>query len=66
MTASLAAPPRAGDRCRVLAWPGGRDGRKLAASSALLGPGDQVLAAARTVWVTVPRPPSGPAAGAVS
>ena len=66
MTASLAAPPLAGDRCRVLAWPGGRDGRKLAASSALLGPGGQVLAAARTVWVTVPRPPSGPAAGAAS
>lgn len=62
MTASLAARPRAGDRCRVLAWPGGRDGRKLAASSALLGPGGQVLAAARTVWVTVP----GPAAGAAS
>ena len=54
---------RAGDRCRVLAWPGGRDGRKLAACSALLGPGGQVLAAARTVWVTVPRPPSGAAAG---
>jgi hypothetical protein len=66
MTASLAAPPRAGDRCRVLAWPGGRDGRKLAASSALLGPGGQVLAAARTVWVTVGRPPSGAAAGAAS
>jgi hypothetical protein len=64
MTASLAAPPRAGDRCRVLAWPGGRDGRKLAASSALLGPGGQVLAAARTVWVSMPRVPSAPAAGA--
>jgi hypothetical protein len=64
MTASLAAPPRAGDRCRVLAWPGGRDGRKVAASSALLGPGGQVLAAARTVWVSMPRVPSVPAAGA--
>jgi hypothetical protein len=64
MTASLAAPPRAGDRCRVLAWPGGRDGRKLAAASALLGPGGQVLAAARATWVTVARPPSAPASGA--
>ena len=65
MTASLAAPPRAGDRCRVLAWPGERDGRKLAASSALLGPGGRVLAAARAVWVTMPSR-SAPAAGAAS
>jgi len=56
MTASLAALPMAGDQCRVIAWPDGRDGRKLLASSALLGPGGQVLAAARTVWLTVPRP----------
>jgi hypothetical protein len=55
MAASLAALPRPGDRCRVVAWPLGRDGRKLAAGSALLGPGGAVLAAARTVWVTVPR-----------
>jgi hypothetical protein len=56
MTASLAAPPMAGDQCRVIAWPCGRDGRKLTAGSALLGPGGQVLASARTVWLTVPRP----------
>ena len=56
MTASLAVPPRSGDQCLVIAWPGGRDGRKLLAGSALLGPGDKVLAAARAVWLTVPRP----------
>ena len=56
MTASLAAPPVAGDQCRVMAWPGGHDGRKLLAGSALLGPGGQVLAAASSVWITVPRP----------
>ncbi len=56
MTASLAVPPEAGDQCLVIAWPGGRDGRKLLAGSALLGPGGQVLAAARAVWLTVPRP----------
>jgi hypothetical protein len=56
MTASLAALPAAGDQCLVIAWPGGRDGRKLLAGSALLGPGGQVLAAARAVWLTVPRP----------
>jgi hypothetical protein len=35
-------------------------------TSILLGPSGQVLAAARTVWVTVPRPPSGAATGAAS
>jgi hypothetical protein len=56
MTASLAVLPAAGQQYRVIAWPAGRDGRKLTAGSALLGPGGQVLAAARTVWLTVPRP----------
>jgi hypothetical protein len=56
MTASLAVLPMGGDECRVIAWPGGRDGRKLDAGSALLGPDGTVLAAARTVWLTVPRP----------
>src|SRR5262249_36973408 len=32
------------------------EGRKLTAGSALLGPGGQVLATARAVWLTVPRP----------
>ncbi len=64
MTASLAALPAAGDQCQVIAWPNGRDGRKLTAGSALLGPGGAVLAAAITVWLTVPRPvPALPAEG---
>ena len=66
MTASLAALPAAGDQCRVIAWPGGRDGRKLHAGSALLGSGGQVLAAARAVWLTVPRPVPALAAGGAS
>ena len=56
MTASLAVLPLAGDQCRVIAWPDGHDGRKLTAGSALLGPGGEVIAAARAVWLTVPRP----------
>ena len=56
MTASLTVLPLAGDQCRVIAWPCGRDGRKLTAGSALLGPGGEVIAAARAVWLTVPRP----------
>jgi len=66
MTASLAGVPVAGDQCRVIAWPGGRDGRKLLAGSALLGSGGQVLAAARAVWLTVPRPVPALAADGVS
>ncbi len=56
MTASLAGRPVAGDQCLVIAWPDGRNGRKLLAGSALLGPGGEVLATARAVWLTVPRP----------
>jgi hypothetical protein len=56
MTVSLAALPAPGDQCRVIAWPGGGDGRKLAAGSALVGPGGEVLAVARALWITVPRP----------
>jgi hypothetical protein len=56
MTACLAVLPAPGDQCRVIAWPGGSDGRKLTAGSALLGPGGEVLAVARAVWITVPRP----------
>jgi hypothetical protein len=66
MTATLAALPVAGDQCLVIAWPHGRDGRKLLAGSALLGPGGQVLAAARAVWLTVPRPMPAPAAEGAS
>jgi hypothetical protein len=66
MTAGLAVLPLAGDQYRVIAWPGERDGRKLTAGSALLGPGGQVLAAARTVWLTVPRPVLAPAAEGAS
>jgi hypothetical protein len=56
MAASLAVLPLIGDQCLVIAWPGGRHGRRLLAGSALVGPGGQVLAAARTVWLTMPRP----------
>ena len=55
MTASLAMLPAPGDQCRVIAWPAGRAARKLTAGSALLGPGGEVLAVARAVWITVPR-----------
>ena len=58
MTARLAARPEVDQPCAVVAWPGGRAGRKHTAFSALLGPGGAVLAAARAVWLTVPWPRS--------
>jgi hypothetical protein len=60
MTASLAMLPAPGDQCRVIAWPDGGDGRKLTAGSALLGPSADLLAVARAVWITVPRPVPAP------
>ncbi len=66
MTANVVAVPAIGTEYRVIAWPIGRDGRKLMAGSALLGAGNQVLAAARTVWLTVPRPAVGMTAGEAS
>ena len=66
MTAGLVTRPAAGDQCRVIAWLAGRDGRKLTAGSALLGPDGEVLAAASTLWLTVPRQVPVPAAGVSS
>jgi hypothetical protein len=60
MTANVAALPNAGDECRVVAWPLGQEGRKLTAGAALLGPDGQVLAAAKALWITIPRPGSTP------
>lgn len=66
MTASVVARPRPGQECRVVAWPLGRDGRKLAAATALLGPDGAVLATARTLWLTVSRAALRDVAGATS
>ena len=60
MTANVAASPNTGDECRVVAWSLGREGRKLTAGAALLGPNGQVLAAAQALWITIPRPGSAP------
>lgn len=64
MTASVTRRPRAGQKCTVVAWPVARNGRKLAAGSALLAADGAVLATARTVWITVPLPSARLAAGA--
>jgi len=55
MSARIERRPRPGDRCVVAAWPTGRDGRKLFASSALLSADGTILAVARATWLLVDR-----------
>ena len=47
--------PGPGDRCIIVAWPTGRDGRKLFADSALLSANGEILVAARATWLVVDR-----------
>lgn len=54
MTAEIRNAPKPGDRCVLVAWPTGRDGRKLFAKSALLS-GGEVLATAQATWLLVDR-----------
>jgi hypothetical protein len=57
MAAQVLARPRAGTAYCLVAWRDGPpDGRKLPAGSALLDGQGTVLAVARSVWVTIPRP----------
>ncbi len=55
MGARIARRPRPGERCVILAWPTGRDGRKLFAKSALLGASGKILAVAQATWIVVDR-----------
>jgi hypothetical protein len=47
----LEALPRAHERCVVVAWPLGEDGRKLYAATALFGENGHPLAWARATWI---------------
>jgi hypothetical protein len=55
MSAHVERRPRPGDHCIIVAWPTGKDGRKLFASSALLSSDGEVLAAAQATWLLVDR-----------
>ena len=55
MSARIEGRPVPGDRCVIVAWPTGRDGRKLFANSALLSSDGKVLAVARATWLLVDR-----------
>ena len=43
--------PRVGERCVVVGWPLGEEGRKLHAGTALFGEGGRQLASARATWI---------------
>jgi hypothetical protein len=52
--ACVDAVPAAGERCVVVAWPLGEDGRKLYAGTALFSAAGDLLALARATWI-IPR-----------
>jgi hypothetical protein len=49
--ARVDALPQAGERCVVLGWPLGEEGRKVYAGTALYGEGGGVLGVARATWI---------------
>jgi hypothetical protein len=53
MSARIEERPSGGEGCVIVAWPTGREGRKLFADSALLGEDGRLLAAARTTWISL-------------
>jgi hypothetical protein len=51
MTARVDRVPEVGERCVVVSWPLGEDGRKLYAGTALFGEDGRVLGLARATWI---------------
>ena len=51
MAARVERLPREGERCVVVGWPRGEDGRKLHAGTALYGEGGELLAVAEQIWI---------------
>jgi hypothetical protein len=51
LAAKLQAPVRGGERCVVIGWPLGEEGRKLYSGTALFSEGGQLRAFARATWV---------------
>ena len=47
--------PHPGERCVVIGWPLGEDGRKIYAGTALFGEDERLLGSARATWI-LPRP----------
>ena len=55
MAAHIGQCPQPGEECVIVAWPTGRDGRKLFANSALLAHDGKLLAIAQATWLIVGR-----------
>lgn len=53
LCASLLDDVRAGEKCTVIAWPLGQEGRKRYAGSAIYGEDGRKVALARSVWIEV-------------
>jgi hypothetical protein len=51
LAAQVEALPDAGEKCVVVAWPLGEEGRKAYAGTALYGEGGRVLGVARATWI---------------
>jgi hypothetical protein len=51
LAAGVEAVPGAGERCVVVGWPLGEEGRKVYAGTALYGDGGRVLGVARATWI---------------
>jgi hypothetical protein len=51
LAARVEALPHAGERCVVVAWPLGEEGRKAYAGTALYGEGGRLLGLARATWI---------------
>lgn len=53
MTAEITGPIRVGQRCVVLGWGLGTEGRKIFAGTALFGLDGRLLGRARQTWITI-------------
>ena len=51
LTAHVEHLPHPGERCVVMGWPLGEDGRKLYAGTALFGEDNRLLGSARATWI---------------
>ena len=54
MTAEIIEPLRAGDTYAIVAWPRGRDGRKLYAGTAILGTGGRIHGLSDQICIAMP------------
>jgi hypothetical protein len=56
LAARLDGPVRAGERCVVLGWTLGGEGRKRLAGAAIFGEDRTPRAVARATWIAIARP----------